>query len=255
MLDTQISEELGRLINGPMPNKPIGIIKKILYFSRAYGAVSFSYHVAPAFVMENNGLHRSYFTDRRALSKKINDTEFINLVKKAHDGIISNGAPSTYLSLVKHSEVNPTFREGLEDPRKTLERLLNMVANLGIVDEYIIPVYGPYKIEGCMCFGFQKPVKEVDELLLSELRKLALISHNMLVTYYQDRVAKIQLSAREIEVLHWLSLGKSKYDIAVISGLKPPTIETYTRRIYKKFKVNSKLGAVLAAIATNNLKL
>ena len=129
------------------------------------------------------------------------------------------------------------------------------MADLRIVDEYIIPVYGPYKIEGCMCFGFEKPVKELDELLLQELRKLAFISHNMLVTYYQDRIAKVNLSAREIEVLHWLSLGKSKYDISIISGLKPPTVETYTRRIYKKFQVNSKLGAILAAIATNNLKL
>lgn len=255
MLDKYISKEYGELINGPMPTKPIGIIKKILCFSRAYGSISFSYHIAPAFVMENNGVHRSYFTDKRALSKKMNDAEFINLVKRAHDGIISNGEPGTYLSLLAQSKTNPLLRKGLDDPATTLDRLLYQVANSGIVDEYIIPVYGPYKIEGCMCFGFDEPVENVDELLLSELRKLALISHNMLVTHYQHRIAKVQLSAREIEVLHWLSLGKSKYDIAIISGLKPPTVETYTRRIYKKFKVNSKLGAVLAAIATNNLKL
>lgn len=67
-------------------------------------------------------------------------------------------------------------------------------------------------------------------------------------------MAKVKLSKREIEVLNWMSLGKSKCDIAIISGLKPPTIETYTRRIYKKFGVNSKLAAVIAAIASNNLK-
>ncbi len=255
MLDKKINEELGKLINGPMPNKPIGIIKRILYFSRAYGSISFSYHVAPTFVLENKGVHRSYFTDKRALSKKMNNTEFIDLVKRAHDGVISNGVPNNYLALLKKTEEKPLLNIGHPDPRKLLERLVNKVADLGIVDEYIIPVYGPYKIEGCMCFGFEKPVNDLDELLLLELRKLALISHNMLVTYYQDRIAKVKLSAREIEVLHWLSLGKSKYDIAIISGLKPPTVETYTRRIYKKFQVNSKLGAILAAIATNNLKL
>lgn len=246
MLNTKLDTKHSPLCYGTLPSTPIGIIKRLLRYSRAIGSNSFSYHISPTIALGNKGLPRSFFTTRKALSRKTQKPEIIRFVKSVHDGIISKGAPDTYLELLA--------RNG-EKTSKTFSEIVMKVDDLGIVDEYIIPVYGPYKIEGCMCFGFDRSVSDIDDYILIELQKFSLLAHNIIVKYYQDRIAKIQLSPREIEVLHWLSLGKSKHDIAIISGLKEPTIETYTRRIYAKFGVNSKLGAVLAAIATNNLKL
>lgn len=255
MIEGSIIEDISLLYNKPIPSHPIGIIKRLLRFSRFFESISFSYHIAPAFVLDNNGLRRSFISDKGTLSHNYKNPDFATVVKLAHDSVIASGTPTTYLELYERSKTHKFPPNLQNDPQKTVNNLGSKIKQLGIVDEYIIPVYGPYKIEGCMCFGYNRSVEELDEILLSELRKLALISHNKLVTYYQSRVAKVHLSKREIEVLRWMSLGKSKYDIAIISGLKPPTIETYIRRIYKKFNVNSKLGAVLAAISTNNLKM
>lgn len=246
MLNTKIDAQNSLLCYSRLPKTPIGIVKQLLRYSRAIGSNSFSYHISPAIALGNKGLPRSFFTTRKALSKKVQKPEIIRFVKSVHDGIISKGAPETYRGLlaINGDRTSNTFSE-----------IISNIHNLGIVDEYIIPVYGPYKIEGCMCYGFKRPVAEIDDHILFELQKISLLAHNVMVKYYQDRIAKVKLSKREIEVLHWLSLGKSKHDIAIISGLKEPTIETYTRRIYAKFGVNSKLGAVLAAIATNNLRL
>lgn len=246
MLNAKIDTKHNLLCYGSLPSTPIGIIKRLLRFSRAMGSISFSYHISPTIALGNKGVPRSFFTTKKALSRQAQKPATMRFVKSVHDNIISNGAPQTYKNLLKINgdATSDTFRE-----------VLTKIDELGIVDEYIIPVYGPYKIEGCICYGFDHPVSEIDNNILFELQKISLLAHNIMVKYYQDRIAKIKLSKREFEVLHWLSLGKSKHDIAIISGLKQPTIETYTRRIYAKFGVNSKLGAVLAAIATNNLKL
>lgn len=246
MLNTKLDTKVGIECYGALPTTPVGIAKRLLGYSRACGSISFSYHISPAIALGNKGLPRSFFTTRKELTRKTSRPEIIRFVKSVHDGIISRGSPDTFLQLLK--------RNG-DATSKTFTEIVDQVHDLGIVDEYIIPVYGPYKIEGCMCYGFDKPVEDIDDYILFELQKISLIAHNKLVKYYQDRIATVSLSKREIEVLHWISLGKSKHDIATISGLKPPTIETYTRRIYSKFGVNSKLGAVLAAIATNNLRL
>ncbi|OAO00343.1 hypothetical protein A8B75_18555 [Sphingomonadales bacterium EhC05] len=129
------------------------------------------------------------------------------------------------------------------------------VANAGIIDEYIIPVYGPYKIEGCMCFGFNHPVHDLDDETVLELETLAAMSHTKIVSTFRNKINLIKLSQRELEVLRWLALGKSQTDIAAILDLKPATVDTYTRRIYAKLGVNSKIAAVLAGISTGVISL
>lgn len=245
MLSSKIDKKDISLLYQSLPQNPIGIIKYLLRHSRSVGSNSFSYHVAPAFVSNNNGFSRSFFCDKKSLTSKIADPKVYNIVKKTHDCIISSGRPTTYLKLMESN---------VEKHSKYIQQIEADIKEIGIVDEYIIPVYGPYKIEGCICYGFDKKISDIDTYVIDGLHRISLMAHNLIIPYYQDKIAKVKLSRREIEVLNWMSLGKSKYDIAVISGLKPPTVETYTRRIYKKFGVNSKLAAVIAAIATNNLK-
>lgn len=249
MLSKKIDYKHSSMLCQILPEHPIGIIKYLLKHSRALGSISFSYHVAPAFVSNSNGFSRSFFSDKKALSANLVHSNSFKSVKIAHDDIISNGKPTTYINIKEH------YKEYYEATHsKYIQEIDTQIKKLGIIDEYVIPVYGPYKIEGCICYGFGKKVTDIDSHILYELRQVSLMAHNLIIPYYQDKMAKVKLSKREIEVLNWMSLGKSKCDIAIISGLKPPTIETYTRRIYKKFGVNSKLAAVIAAIASNNLK-
>lgn len=55
------------------------------------------------------------------------------------------------------------------------------------------------------------------------------------------------LSARENEVLVFISQGKSLNEISRVMGLSQHTTKTYLRRIYEKLEVNSKLLAVQKA--------
>ena len=58
------------------------------------------------------------------------------------------------------------------------------------------------------------------------------------------------LSARELEVLNILAIGKSTKEIAKQLYLSEPTIKTHLASIYRKLEVNNRISAV--AVARNN---
>ena len=51
---------------------------------------------------------------------------------------------------------------------------------------------------------------------------------------------KFSLTAREAEVTHWASLGKTNQDIAGILGISPHTIRTHLQRIFQKMFVENR---------------
>jgi len=58
-----------------------------------------------------------------------------------------------------------------------------------------------------------------------------------------------KLTAREIQILTWIALGKSNADIATILGISFHTVGTYTRRIFDKTKTNNRTSAALCGIS------
>lgn len=167
-------------------------------------------------------------------------------IEKVHDRIIADGVSTTYLELIGDSKQLESDIAG---------KIAKKVADAGIKDELIIPVYGPYKIEGCMCFGFDKKIQDLTPETRDALETLATSSHVKIVSTFRDNINKVELSKRETQVLRWLALGKSQSDIATILGIKSTTVDSYTRRIYAKLGVNTKIAAVLAGISTGKISI
>jgi DNA-binding CsgD family transcriptional regulator len=62
------------------------------------------------------------------------------------------------------------------------------------------------------------------------------------------KAADAKLTAREREVLQWLSGGKTDRDIATILGISPRTIHKHLQRIYDKLGVETRTAAVVRAM-------
>jgi DNA-binding NarL/FixJ family response regulator len=60
-----------------------------------------------------------------------------------------------------------------------------------------------------------------------------------------------KLTSREVEVLSWLSKGKTNRDIAQILGLSPRTIDKHLEQIYAKLGVENRTAAAAMAVKTN----
>ena len=52
------------------------------------------------------------------------------------------------------------------------------------------------------------------------------------------------LSARELEIMHWVRMGKTNSEIAIILNLSTFTVKNHMRRIYKKLDVLNRAQAV-----------
>ncbi len=70
----------------------------------------------------------------------------------------------------------------------------------------------------------------------------------------RDGVGKLQkrfyLTAREAEVLYWLSCGKANRDIAEILGMSPRTVNKHLEHVYRKVGVESRAAAVSIAVGS-----
>jgi DNA-binding CsgD family transcriptional regulator len=63
----------------------------------------------------------------------------------------------------------------------------------------------------------------------------------------QGEASDAGLTAREREVLEWLSGGKTDRDIADILGISPRTVHKHLQRIYEKLGVETRTAAVVRA--------
>jgi DNA-binding CsgD family transcriptional regulator len=61
-------------------------------------------------------------------------------------------------------------------------------------------------------------------------------------------VKSLSLSPREREVLKWLSLGKTSWDISVILRISERTVNYHVSNIMKKLDVTNRLQAVSEAV-------
>jgi DNA-binding NarL/FixJ family response regulator len=66
--------------------------------------------------------------------------------------------------------------------------------------------------------------------------------------------SELGLTAREGEVLSWLSKGKTNRDIAQILGLSPRTVDKHLEQIYSKLGVENRTAAAAIAVKANNPK-
>lgn len=67
-------------------------------------------------------------------------------------------------------------------------------------------------------------------------------------TKIKEPAVNINLTRKEIEILHWIAAGKSKSVIAQILNISENTVDYHSRQIFRKLNVNDKVLAVVKAI-------
>lgn len=64
-----------------------------------------------------------------------------------------------------------------------------------------------------------------------------------------ELVSRYQLTAREVEVLEWVALGKTNRDIGEILGLSPRTVNKHLEHVYVKLGVETRTAAASVVMA------
>jgi DNA-binding NarL/FixJ family response regulator len=86
------------------------------------------------------------------------------------------------------------------------------------------------------------------ELVLPDEHLTSLVARLRVVRRERVEAASVRsLTARELEVLHSLSLGQSTREIAVLLGISPMTVQSHVKNVLTKLGVHSKVEAVRLA--------
>jgi DNA-binding CsgD family transcriptional regulator len=125
----------------------------------------------------------------------------------------------------------------------------------GFKDGWGVPVFGPAQLVGY--FGVGTMTRSLD---LSETESLALQAvceraHLRMFDFNVGARQRVALSAREREVLEWVSVGKSNEVIASILNISPHTVDTHLRRIFRKLESFNRTEAVIAGFQSGALTL
>lgn len=117
-------------------------------------------------------------------------------------------------------------------------------------DGVILQAFGPQRRSGTFNIGFGKGAERLQPAELKAWQVVTQVAH--LAYCRMVPVAAPEdapdLTRREVEVLEWISRGKSNAVIADILGISAHTVDTHVRRIFGKLDVNDRTTAAVKGI-------
>jgi len=118
-----------------------------------------------------------------------------------------------------------------------------------------LPIHGPSGEFGILSFGGNAPAdpawtRRVTSLFpeLALMRDYAFASAVRFCPPTAQEAAP-RLTPRELEVLNWVMVGKSSWEISKITGCSEATVNFHMGNIRQKFNVNTRQQAVVRAIS------
>jgi LuxR family transcriptional regulator/LuxR family quorum-sensing system transcriptional regulator CciR len=158
-----------------------------------------------------------------------------------HDPIPKRAAAST----------RPFFwSECTAEPGSKAAEYLGRLYEACLGDGLAVPVCGPHGRNGYVGLGCAEgrcPWTADQRIFMHYVSQAGHLRYCELLT--QKLPSATVLSERENEILRWIAQGKSNAVIADILELSPNTVDTYTRRIFKKLKVVDRVTASLRGFA------
>lgn len=139
------------------------------------------------------------------------------------------------------------------DPHKYRRGHLVMMEarQFGMHDGYTVPIYGYDGYQACVTMG-GKPC-DVSERELDALHLISLVGFSVARDLRTGKAAKddcdeFDLSEREAEVLRWVSVGKTAWEIGCILNISERTVESHLKSIGLKLNVVNRTHAVAQAL-------
>lgn len=218
---------------------PIALTRNLIRAASEVGAVSLGYHVSGLFQSMSATMPRVHFPQGERLSYKHIPPNHAEVIGRCHEFIKEEGNAiilSNYLELF--AKVEPELTE----------EIMSAANGLGVHDQFMVPVFGPYDINGMISFGFPERLSWERDQFLVDLEQKAVVHHTRILQHYGKKKRDIELSERENDVLNWIARGKSSWEIAKILEISRSSVDTYTRRIYEKMGVHDRVSATVHGI-------
>jgi LuxR family quorum-sensing transcriptional regulator LasR len=198
-----------------------------------YGAVG-SKHAK----LENAFLHSNYAADWRSRY----DAEKLHYVDPTVAHCLSSSLP-----IVWEPDTFGTLAQ---------QALYEEACGHGIRSGITFPIHGPNGEFGVISFASDaRPSVDFDNNIISLMPVLSLIrdyafeSSLKFINAQTNAEAAPRLTKRELEVLNWVMVGKSSWEISKITVCSEATVNFHIGNIRQKFNVNTRQQALVKAIS------
>jgi LuxR family transcriptional regulator, quorum-sensing system regulator LasR len=144
--------------------------------------------------------------------------------------------------------------EAFEQPAQ--RALYEEACGYGIRSGITFPIHGPSGEFGVVSFASDVlPSTDFDETIVNLMPSLSLIrdyafeSSLRYINVKPEGEAPPRLTRRELEVLNWVMVGKSSWEISRITACSEATVNFHIGNIRQKFNVNTRQQALVKAIS------
>ena len=120
----------------------------------------------------------------------------------------------------------------------------------------IVPIGRPANVPSCVWLAGKNPEVHDDAILATQLVSLFAASKiKALSRLRRGGALSGSLTKREREVLQWISIGKTSWEISIISGMSERAINNIIAGAMKKLNAVTRVQAVVNAIRQGEVEL
>ena len=229
---------------------PISLTRHLLRVAHSKNSISIMYYYSQKFTGLRSTLPYLHFETGKKAARAEVPKKYAKALERCYEFVIRLGKPIVLSRILKvFSEVEPDLTKGL----------MSKANRVGLYDQYMVPVFGPFGVNGVIAFGFGETLNETHvaedrECLFCDLEAAAVTHHNRMVRHFKKGTPDVMLSKRENNVLTWIARGKTTKEISQILEISVASVDTYTRRIFEKMGVNTRVEAAIAGVTSGLVK-
>lgn len=135
------------------------------------------------------------------------------------------------------------------------ERFIQALDKYGIGRGVVIPIGRMANIPACVWLAGKNPELHDNAILTAQLTSLFATNKVQALSRRPDAAPASSLTKREREVLQWISVGKTSWEISVISGTSERAINAIIAGAMNKLNAVTRVQAVANAIRQGQIEL
>jgi len=127
-------------------------------------------------------------------------------------------------------------------------QVMNAGADVGLSEGLVVPVFAPNQPTGMVSLALEERL--TDATVKATLEVPIIHAFNRLLDFIEPDLMpeKVELTLREIDVLHYVAAGKTNWEVGKVLGISENTVKKILQKVLAKYHTSSRTHAVTLAI-------
>jgi len=127
-------------------------------------------------------------------------------------------------------------------------QVMDAGADLGLGEGLVVPVFGPGQPSGMVSLALEERL--TDPMIKATVEVPIIHAFNRLLDFIEPNIVpeKVELTLREIDVLHYVAAGKTNWEVGRVLGISENTVKKILQKVLTKYHTSSRTHAVTLAI-------